>query len=182
MVQCRSIIRTVSCYRYHRTFLLQQLHQTLFICRTRTRHYFQIHHTVKRFFICQFCKGSSCYPVTFRIFRFPQTNLTCYFRSRTRCIPRNNLYINTGRLAFRYRRRHILTNRITDSNHTQERQIMIGNQFHTISCIRIFYDLESKTKGTHRHVLITQQLFFYRRAILYRIDPFAIQNNIFTFA
>ena len=59
---------------------------------------------------------------------------------------------------------------------------MIGNQFHTIPCIRIFHDLESKTKSTHRHILITQQLFFYRRAILYRIDPFAIQNNIFTFA
>ena len=42
----------------------------------------------------------------------------------------------------------------------------------------IFYDLESKTKGTHRHVLITQQLFFYRRAILYRIDPMMAANMI----
>ena len=77
-VQRRSIIRAVTRHSHYRTFLLQQLHQTLFVCGACTRHYLQVHHTVQCLLIRQFGKCSSRNAVLFRILRFPQTNLACY--------------------------------------------------------------------------------------------------------
>lgn len=93
-----------------------------------TRHYLQVHHTVQCLLIRQFGKCSSRNAVLFRILRFPQTNLACYLGSRTRCISRHNLHSDTCRLAFGNGRRHIRTDRVTDGNHTEERQVIFSNQ------------------------------------------------------
>ena len=87
MIQSRSVVGSVAGHGYYRPFLLEQLHQTLFIRRTGTGHDFKIHHTVQCFLITQLGESNSGDAIPLRIrFRIPKTDLTCDFRSGSRSI------------------------------------------------------------------------------------------------
>ena len=113
MIQGRCIVRTVSGYGDYGSFLLEQLHKTLLICRAGTRHDFEVHHTVQRLFVTQFGKGNTgdTIPVGIR-FRLPQSDLTGNFRRSSRCVTGNDLDTDTSRLAFGHGGGYIRTNRV----------------------------------------------------------------------
>ena len=119
MIQSRSVIGSVAGHGYYRPFLLEQLHQTLFIRRTGTGHDFKIHHTVQCFLITQLGESNSGDAIPLRIrFRIPKTDLTCDFRSGSRSITGHNLDSYTCRLTFSNCGRHIRTNRVGDGYDT----------------------------------------------------------------
>ena len=157
MVQSRRIICSVSGYGYYRSFLLEQLHKALFVCRTGTRHNFQIHYPVKCFFITQFCKSNTSDTIPVGVgFRLPKTYLTSNLGCSPRSVAGHNLDTDTCRLAFGYGGRNIRTNRVRDSNHSQEVQVVCRNKFHTIIRLILLYDFKGEAQCAHRHILVIQ--------------------------
>ena len=113
MIQGGCIVRTVSGYGDYGSFLLKQLHKTLFVRRAGARHDFEVHHTVQRLFITQFGKGNTGDTIPVGIcFRLPQSDLTGNFRRSSRCVTGNDRDTDTSRLAFGHGGGYIRTNRV----------------------------------------------------------------------
>ena len=162
MVQSRSIVCSVTGYGNYGPFLLEQLNQSLLVHRAGTTHNFQVEYTFKCLFIAQCSKFHTGDPVTFRIFRLPQADLTGNFRGCTRSISRYNFYADAGRLAFLDSIRDIRPDRVADGKNAQECQTAFIDQFRAIFGCSFRDILVSQSQSTHRFVLVSKQLFVER--------------------
>ena len=170
-VQGWSIVGTVTSNCHDSTCFLQQADQPLFVRWTCTRHHLQVLYPLKCLFVTQGRKLHTRYR-TIPICRIVHnTCLTGYFQCCGRRVACHYFYIDTGTLALANGTSHLLTQRITDGDDSQQR-LVLGNSQRTHgmllpifqTCFSFMTHLFAKVALCHHYLWCT----FYIYGITHR--------------